>query len=163
MHHLPQTELSRLAQLFSVFFNGAPELIAFKGSEAKVLYEVFIHLLCMLCHVLKNISYGISVVPRYPFNAAYTILLNQVLTDVYDLVLREVLVIQWCIGGLDKPVMAVVAVVLLMPCTILASFHYVFPFLLQVIAASGILARYIYFAPWSCHFASQICMTVALF
>jgi len=64
------------------------------------------------------------------FDTPGTVPFNQVLTDIYDLIFLEMLMIKWCIRGFYEPFAAMITVVLLMPCSIPPSFDYIFSLVL---------------------------------
>ncbi len=150
-HHLLQTELGSYAQLSSVFFNHAPQLIAFKWSKSHFLYEIIVHLLCMFSQVFQQSANGITMMSSNPFNTSYPILLYQMLAYVDYFILRQVFPVKWGVRCLDKPGTAVIAVVLLMPCPILPPLNNVLSMFLQKVSTFQILTGNFNLTPRSRH------------
>ena len=75
----------------------------------------------MFSDVSQQISNRISMVARYAFDAAYTVFFHQMLAYGDYLGLRQMFMIEGRIRSFDKPLSTVIAIVLFMPCRVLAS------------------------------------------
>lgn len=155
MHHLLQAELGCYAQLFSVFFNHAPELITLKRSKFYILYEILIHPFCMLSYVLQQPTNRISVVTSKPFDTSYTILLYEVFADIDYLFFRQMLVIERRVWSFNKISVTSQTKIPLVFCSVLSLFDYIFSIFLMIIPTPRIRASNIYYPSRSSHIITE--------